>query len=291
MAFVSALGVVIAGGIVRVTGSGLGCPDWPLCHGHIIPPPDIKAWTEYSHRLSVSLLSVFTVFLLITGYARYRMSREFALLVLSFVLLVVQALFGAATVQTELSPGVALAHTGIAMALVGTLALIVSGTSPWSTGFANRVRYALARHANAGRYRRAALILLLLTYVLLLTGSYVYRSGASLACLGFPLCDTPVGAGRRLQDIHMLHRYAAGVVALAAVLTVWLTWRLDLPTRRLKWLASIMFTLMAVPVALGAGNVLFQLPDWARLGHLITASLVFGSVVLLVGTVWRRADA
>ena len=288
---ISVLLVVSAGGTVRVTGSGLGCPDWPLCHGRLIPPPDLHAWIEYTHRMTVALLSVFTIGAAVTGYARYRMSREFWLLVFAVVLLFVQAGFGAATVRTELKPEFALIHTGLAMALVGTLAFIVTGTSPWSTGFANRVRRALARHPHAARFRRTVLLLMVLTFGLILTGSYVYRSGAPLACLGFPLCDGPADGSRRLQDIHMLHRYAAAVVFLGALFTARAAWKLELPTRRLKLLTGILFVLVVLQGALGISNVLLRLPDWARLGHLVTASLVFTAVVLLLGTVWRRPDA
>ncbi|MCH8831890.1 MAG: COX15/CtaA family protein, partial [Chloroflexi bacterium] len=52
----AAFALVVLGGVVRVTESGLGCPDWPLCQGRLIPPLETSAIIEYSHRLVASAL-------------------------------------------------------------------------------------------------------------------------------------------------------------------------------------------------------------------------------------------
>ena len=58
LALIDAVAQVTLGGIVRVTGSGLGCPDWPLCYGQIIPPFKLDTLIEYSHRLSGMILGI-----------------------------------------------------------------------------------------------------------------------------------------------------------------------------------------------------------------------------------------
>ncbi|TMD17067.1 MAG: heme A synthase, partial [Chloroflexi bacterium] len=52
---------IALGGVVRVTGSGLGCPDWPLCHGRPYPPADLNAIIEYSHRTVGAITGVLII--------------------------------------------------------------------------------------------------------------------------------------------------------------------------------------------------------------------------------------
>src|SRR6202162_4851786 len=66
---------IALGGVVRVTGSGLGCPDWPLCHGRPYPPADIHAIVEYSHRAAGTLTGVLIIATVILAWVAYRQRR------------------------------------------------------------------------------------------------------------------------------------------------------------------------------------------------------------------------
>ena len=115
------IGLVVIGVIVRATDSGMGCPDWPLCYGQIIPPvDDYKAWLEWIHRTVAALIGLITlaVFGVALRSLKGRRSLQGASLAL-LMLVLFQAWLGRQTVL-ELNSGQSVtAHLATAMAFVG----------------------------------------------------------------------------------------------------------------------------------------------------------------------------
>src|SRR6202162_2366683 len=66
---------IALGGVVRVSGSGLGCPDWPLCHGRPYPPANLHAIIEYSHRSVGSVTGVLIIATVISAWVVWRSRR------------------------------------------------------------------------------------------------------------------------------------------------------------------------------------------------------------------------
>jgi cytochrome c oxidase assembly protein subunit 15 len=111
--------IVLTGAAVRLTGSGLGCPDWPRCYGKAVPPLDAHAVIEYGNRL----LTGFVGFAVIAASALAWFRRPFrghlaffgALLPLGVV---GQAILGALVVKYHLAPGLVMSHFILSMLLL-----------------------------------------------------------------------------------------------------------------------------------------------------------------------------
>lgn len=282
-ALISTILLITMGSIVRVTGNGLGCPDWPLCYGRVVPPALTAAWVEFTHRLLGAVTSLQIVLLALFVWRRYRQQPWlFWPAVAAVGLLIIQVSLGGLHVIFEIPPVTGWVHTGVAILIAGMLVIQVAGLLPAAQPL---------REAPIFGNRRFAAWLSVTTgaaYVLLLTGAYVTRSGASLACPSFPLCG--VTARNRLIDIQMLHRYAAFTVAfLTLALVIWLVTRQE--DRRLARFAYILGALLLVQLGLGASNVLLRLPLWSRVLHLAVAATLWASLVVLWSLCCTRRPA
>jgi heme A synthase len=174
--------LIVLGGVVRVTDSGLGCGDhWPLCNGTIFPSLDnITAWIEWMHRLLALLIGLFGLASLIVASRDYRKHKRGVLVatIAAAALYSVQDLLGRAVVLNELNPVLVTVHLATAMLLLGFL-VVAAALS----------RYVPKKHYAPDRFTSLALITAALSFVIILTGAFVRGSGATLACLTWPACN------------------------------------------------------------------------------------------------------
>ena len=119
--------LVIIGVAVRATDSGLGCPDWPLCHGQVLPAlGDFKAWMEWIHRGVAAVIGVLVLALAAMAVLRYRDRASILWPSIGAVALVgFQAWRGRETVRLGNSGESVTAHLATAMALVAVLVYIL----------------------------------------------------------------------------------------------------------------------------------------------------------------------
>jgi cytochrome c oxidase assembly protein subunit 15 len=191
------LDLIMFGAFVRLTDSGLGCPDWPGCYGSATPLGSLadihqansampfgavslsKAWIEMVHRYAGSILGMLIIAIVYMAWRyRGRLGRSPVLAVVTLVTVCVQGAFGAWTVTHQLMPVVVTSHL-----LFGMLTLAMM------TWLAARERPYAALGAAARRWRGWMAGGLLLLFVQISLGGWVSTNYAALACMDFPMCQ------------------------------------------------------------------------------------------------------
>ena len=268
-------GLIVFGAIVRVTDSGLGCGnEWPTCHGSLIPPlNNLTAWIEWLHRFFAVLIGLMGLGMLGIAIAAYRKRNRFVLwfTVVAAVLFALQSALGALVVILDLPPTMVTLHLGTAMLLFG--ALLIACVSAF---------YRAEAHYARDRFTLLAYITTALALVIILTGALVRGSGATLACLDYPLCNgqvLPFSQGP-LATIHMLHRVAVASLGVALVfLTIYaFTSR---QVRLIRLLASAALVTFFLQAGVGALYVLSRAtPEWGA-AHVALAALTWAFLILL----------
>ncbi len=278
--------LIALGGTVRVSNSGLSCPDWPLCFGRPYAPPEIHALLEEAHRYTASIVSVLVIALAISALIWARKERQVLIpaLIAPFFL-AIQIVLGGLTVLWKLPPTIITAHLGTALvifAMVITVAVMSGKAKP-----------SKEHPAKTRKFARLAMTNALLVYGLMLSGSYVVGSGATLACPGWPLCGAaPQWAVQfHLADINSFHRLVATFVGLVLIWTLVSAWRRRNVAPGQAWVALVAGVLFVTQAAVGGLIVLLRRPDFVAGLHLALATAVWGSLVLLAVLAARQLRA
>ncbi len=267
------LALVVLGGVVRTTGAGDACPDWPLCHGRWVPPAEPLVLLEWTHRLVAAVVGLLVAGAVVwthrLGPAPGLRGPAWA----SLALVVVQALLGGATVLTGLAAWLVVLHLGTAFAFLAALVVL------WHRTAGDRP---LAADPASRSFRGSVLTALVALYVLVLLGGYVGASGAGLACPDWPLCRgalLPPPAPGVLE--HFAHRLWAVLLAVLLGLLV-VRARQDRPD--LRRLAHLSAALYGVQIFVGWLNLLSGLHAAVVSVHLGLAAVLW---VLLVAVLLR----
>jgi protoheme IX farnesyltransferase len=267
--------LIAVGGLVRATDSGLGCPDWPRCFGRLVPPAELHAWIEHSHRLVASVVMLLVAALVVAAWrtGQDRVVRRAA--VAALVLVLAQALIGAFVVWWKLRADSVTLHLATALALVGLL-IYIGFRARWPADPARRQDQdrGFARLVGAGTG---------LLYLQMLVGSTVTGHHAGLA---YPLSVLLPDLGPGVARIQLAHRTLAMVVG-ALIVATWVVARRtqrDHPTVTRP--AGYATGLVAVQIGLGVANVANRLSALTVVPHLAVGALLWGTMVAL----WLHAD-
>ncbi|MBV9935825.1 MAG: protoheme IX farnesyltransferase [Actinobacteria bacterium] len=268
-----------AGGLVRATDSGLGCPGWPTCYGRWIPPANHHAIIEWTHRLLASLVSFGVIATCVVAVLFYRRDRRTVTLGLAIVPLVIgQALLGAYVVKHKLEAWTVVAHLGLGMGFAATLIFLTVHLTTTSRGRAAPRTVGLLTAAAGG------------VFLQLLLGSWVTGQEAGLAFKDWPLYGGKVvpNLGHESAALQFAHRtWAYVLVALVITVAVHVRRRYA-PGDPVRRLATAAAGLILVQVGLGVLNIATRLNAAVVTAHLGVATLIWGSLVSALAVALRR---
>ncbi|HUQ78309.1 MAG TPA: heme o synthase [Patescibacteria group bacterium] len=279
---VTALVLVTIGVIVRATGSGMGCPDWPLCHGQLIPPfDDSRAWLEWLHR-TVAVIIGFEVLGLATFvWLDHRDRRTLVAATMSTVVLVgFQAWLGKETVRLNNSGESVTAHLAAAMLLVGLLVWILARSSyPARLSGVGSQRFTLLASFGA-----------LSVFALLLFGSHVTATSQWIAFPDWPLMNGSLFPALTDRNAaHVLHRWIAVAVAIIVAAVAIAAVRLRPRSRTVARLAVGAALLFPIQALIGGLQVLTGLSGWSQTLHLALGAVIWALMAGLVALAYLEA--
>jgi heme A synthase len=273
--------LIIVGGVVRVSDSGLGCGPagsgfhgWPFCNGDVVPGVDLNSIIEYTHRVLAIVVGLMILTLFAQAWRRHRQLLPATAALL--VLVIAQGALGGATVEENLEEVYVAAHLGLAMLLLGGLLYL------WRV-----VRGAQVEAGGAG-LRVLSIAATAAVFCTIVAGGYMagtqnygradYRlgQGAHHACgKEFPTCNgefMPFGRAE-LVDIHLTHRafmYLASILVIALIVVAL---RRRVAVRYAWGLAA----LLAIQILVGALNVWLDEYELLILLHLALGTLLWAT--------------
>lgn len=277
-ALVGVLVQITMGGAVRVTGSGDGCPDWPLCFGRLLPPFEFHALMEYTHRTIGVLVGMASIGATARVLWKHRKTTPVAITVTAALVgVTVTGIIGGAVVLSELSPALRTLHLMLAetVALLMVHATVATFYTKAATNDDGQVSSALIRWAALAAG---------LTLVALLSGSYAVWRGAGPVCATWPLCGGSLIPNNELVWIHMAHRVlalAAAVPSLVAAHLAMKPSKIPLGAEHIRTLGLLTVTIVAAQILLGAANPWTGFAQWARVAHLTVATLQWAVMAAL----------
>ena len=266
--------IVISGAAVRLTGSGLGCPEWPRCNGTSVTPSDGHAYIEFGNRMITTPVSIAAVLCLVFALLRRPYRRDFTVLGALLVGgVLVQAVLGGVTVLTGLNPVTVMSHF-----LLSMVTLVVAMTLVW------RVMRERAGKAETPVHDA---LLVRLTRALTVVGAVVVVVGTSVTASG------PYAGGEGTDDtvsrlglfgddtfktVMMVHARVAAVFGVAAV-ALWIYARM----RGARGLfAPLTAVCVAVAVTGAIGTLQYHVldyPAWTVWLHVASVCLTWNALI------------
>ena len=267
------------GSAVRLTGSGLSCPDWPLCYGLWFPDQDklskitdvnyefYQIMLEWIHRFNAAIfIAPVTLLLFFVGLKATKNRKIKTILYSIMIVLAMQGLMGGFTVFDKNSPWSVAAHLGFALGLMFLVIKI----------FLVSLRLKSIKPLPSKNKKIFILyITIIIVLATMLMGAIVSKSGSSLACDLWPQCSSDGDSLLQYNKIiHISHRFLAVISAIFIVLVVY-NYNQIIKYKIISNIRNILILLTTLQILLGATVIFTELNLFIAMLHQSIAVLIF----------------
>ncbi|GAB4280603.1 MAG: hypothetical protein Kow0065_25410 [Methylomicrobium sp.] len=281
--------LILVGGIVRASGAGMGCPDWPTCFGRLVPPTDVsqlpadykaiyaergyqntdfnpvKTWTEYLNRLTGATIGIL---ILLTAWAsRVYLKNDKLVFYLSLTVVFIvgfQAWLGSVVVASNLKPLMITLHMLLALFIVALLIYVIARSQRdyFTKLTAQELPYVFNKVLGAA---------LAMTLLQVAMGTQV-REAVDLIMNEHSYIDRQFWRDD-LPIIFYVHRSFSSLILLT---NLWLAWHLRKRDGLLRRLGYGLIGLVVTAILAGVSLDRLGFPAVAQPIHLLMANLIFG---------------
>jgi cytochrome c oxidase assembly protein subunit 15 len=284
LSFIGSGLIVISGAAVRLTGSGLGCPDWPSCYKHqLTAQASLHPIIEFSNRLVTIALIVVFIATVVAAHRRSPKRRD--LIVLSWLLILgvlADAVLGGIVVYTKLNPYLVASHMWLSLAMLA-LAVVLHHRSRYD--YSPGARADIASPAT----RKLAWVLDGVFALVIIFGTSTTGSGPHAG--GSQGQDVAKRLPFALKDVVLAHS-AAAIAFIGMVTATWLILEATGGPARIRGGAKRLFLVGCAQGAIGFIQYATHLPAWLVELHVIGAcSLTIGVTSFQLGQVARDKEA
>ena len=284
LSFIGSALIVISGAAVRLTGSGLGCPDWPSCYRHhLTAQASLHPLIEFTNRLVTIVLIVVFIATVVAAHLRRPTRRD--LIMLSWMLILgvlADAVLGGIVVYTKLNPYLVASHMWLSLAML-VLAVVLHHRSRYD--YSPGARADVASPAT----RKVAWVIDGVFALVIVFGTSTTGSGPHAG--GSQGQDVAKRLPFALKDVVLAHS-AAALAFIGLVTATWLILEASGGPARIRGGAKRLFLVGCAQGAVGFLQYATHLPAWLVELHVIGAcSLTIGVTSFQLGQVARDKES
>lgn len=283
--------LILVGGIVRASGAGMGCPDWPTCYGQWIPPTEeaqlpadyheryaigyentqfnpVKTWTEYLNRLSGATIGV--LIFLTAWRSRTYLKGDKAVFYLSltvFGLVGFQGWLGSTVVASNLKPAIITLHMLLALFIVALLIYILARSQKMYLGYLDASKL-------PNKFNGLLVAAMLMTLLQVIMGTQV-REAVDMIANEHAYIDRQYWRDD-FPIIFYVHRSFSSIILFTNAWLVWKIFQAFDKTALIFKVGSLLIGLISIAIIAGISLDRLGVPPVAQPIHLLMANLIFG---------------